>query len=107
MSKKPWTEVIIDTRDYTVYRDDKSTVEGHLIFAPRKETWQNMVKCWEAVYKWGYDWIEREYCDGFDVKQTIGNINEEEIYPHVHLIPVRKNLLPLDKNLNNLYNTNT
>ena len=86
----PWQDIVIETRDYIVFRDKYPVTEGHLLFVPRKTEWQSLVKCWEAAYKWGYDWVEREYCDSFNIGQNCGKEAGQSIdYPHVHLIPRR------------------
>jgi diadenosine tetraphosphate (Ap4A) HIT family hydrolase len=68
----PWTDILIDSKDFTVYKDGYPVTEGHLLFVPKVEDWHHMVKCWEAAYKWGYDWVERGYCDAFNVGQNVG-----------------------------------
>ena len=90
MADIPWTDVVVETKDYTVYRDGFPVTEGHLLFVPREETWHNIVKCWEAAYRWGYDWTERGYCDAFNLGQNIGEAAGQTVmYPHIHLIPRR------------------
>ena len=54
-------------------------------------SWQHLTKCFEAAYKWGYDWVERGYCDSFNIGQNVGaEAGQTVMYPHVHLIPRRK-----------------
>ena len=38
----------------------------------RRKTGKVLTKCFEAPYKWGYDWIERGYCDAFNIGQNVG-----------------------------------
>jgi diadenosine tetraphosphate (Ap4A) HIT family hydrolase len=91
VSTKPWTEVLVDTKDFTVYKDDFPVTEGHVLFVPKVEDWQHLVKCWEAAYKWGYDWTERGYCEAFNIGQNVGEAAGQTVeYAHVHLIPRRK-----------------
>jgi diadenosine tetraphosphate (Ap4A) HIT family hydrolase len=91
MNTKPWTEVLVDTKDFTVYKDDFPVTEGHVLFVPKVEDWQHLVKCWEAAYKWGYDWTERGYCEAFNIGQNVGEAAGQTVeYAHVHLIPRRK-----------------
>ena len=86
---KPWTDVLIDTKDFTVYKDGYPVTEGHVLFVPREENWKSMTKCFEAAYKWGYDWVERGYCDAFNIGQNVGESAGQTVnYPHVHLIPI-------------------
>lgn len=87
----PWTDVLVETRDYFVYRDAYPVTEGHVLFVPRQEDWQNVIKCWEAAYKWGIDWRDREYCDAFNIGMNVGEEAGQTVtYPHVHLIPRRE-----------------
>ena len=37
---KPWTDVLIETKDYTVYKDGFPVTEGHVLFVPREENWK-------------------------------------------------------------------
>ena len=87
---KPWTDVLIDTKDFTVYKDGYPVTEGHILFVPKEQTWQDLSKCFEAAYKWGYDWVDRGYCDAFNIGQNCGEAAGQTVnYPHVHLIPRR------------------
>ena len=87
----PWTDILIDTRNYTVYKDGFPVTEGHVLFVPKNEDWKNLTECFEAAYKWGYDWIKRGYCDAFNIGQNVGEAAGQTVmYPHVHLIPRRK-----------------
>ena len=40
----PWTDVVMDTRDYTVYQDGYPVTEGHILFVPKTETWEHLEK---------------------------------------------------------------
>ena len=86
----PWTDILIDSREFTVFRDGYPVTDGHVLFVPKEENWQSLVKCFEAAYKWGYDWVERGYCDAFNIGQNVGKEAGQSVdYPHVHLIPRR------------------
>ena len=67
----PWTDILIDTRNYTVYKDGFPVTEGHVLFVPKNDDWKYVVgtrgiqeelgiyenvewKCVnECQYKWG------------------------------------------------------
>jgi histidine triad (HIT) family protein len=84
---KPWTDVLIETKDYTVYKDGFPVTEGHVLFVPREENWKGLTKCMEAAYKWGHDWMTRGYCDAFNIGQNVGEAAGQTVmYPHIHLI---------------------
>ena len=51
----PWTDVVVKSKDFTVFRDKYPVTEGHILFVPKEESWQSLTKCFEAAYKWGYD----------------------------------------------------
>ena len=87
----PWKEILVDTKHFTVYKDGFPVTEGHVLFVPKKEHWSDLTKCFEAAYKWGYDWVERGDCDAFNIGQNVGvEAGQTVMYAHVHLIPRRK-----------------
>ena len=86
----PWHEALVVTRDYSVFRDAYPVTEGHVLFVPQKEDWQHVTKCWEAAYRWGIDWVDRGYCEAFNMGMNVGEAAGQTIkYPHIHLIPRR------------------
>jgi diadenosine tetraphosphate (Ap4A) HIT family hydrolase len=90
-SEIPWREVLVNTKDFVVFKDGYPVTEGHILFVPREENWQSLTKCMEAAYKWGYDWVERGYCDAFNIGQNVGEAAGQTVmWPHIHLIPRRK-----------------
>ena len=54
----PWTEVVIDTRDFVVFKDGYPVTEGHLLFVPKVQDWDHLAKCYKAAYAWGYDAVQ-------------------------------------------------
>ena len=91
----PWQQEVIKTRDYTVYQDAYPVTPGHILFVPAQEDWQHVIKCWEAAYRWGTDWVDRGYCDAFNVGQNVGTAAGQTVmYPHIHLIPRRRGDMP-------------
>ena len=87
----PWTDIVIETRDYIVYKDGFPVTEGHVLFVPKSEDWEHLSKCYKAAYAWGYDWVQSGYCDAYNIGQNCGKDAGQTVdYPHVHLIPRRK-----------------
>ena len=87
----PWKDIVIDTRDYTVFKDGFPVTEGHVLFVPKVEDWEHLSKCYKAAYAWGYDWVQKGYCDSYNIGQNIGaEAGQTVMWPHVHLIPRRK-----------------
>ena len=58
--KTPWTELVIETKLYTVYKDGYPVTEGHLLFVPKIETWECLAYCYKAAYGWGYDLVRNK-----------------------------------------------
>ena len=89
-SQVPWKDVLVDTREFTVFKDKYPVTEGHVLFVPKVEDWEHLTACFTAAYKWRYDWVERGYCDAFNIGQNVGKeAGQTVMYPHVHLIPRR------------------
>ena len=89
-SEVPWKDVLIDTKEFTVFKDKYPVTEGHVLFVPKVEDWEHLTACFTAAYKWGYDWVDRGYCDAFNIGQNVGKeAGQTVMYPHVHLIPRR------------------
>lgn len=83
-------DLIVATKKYNVYSVNKPLVDGHIVFVPKKETWQSLCHCFEAAYKWGYDWVEKDYCKSFHVIQNVGEIAGNSNGNLVYLIPRQK-----------------
>ena len=86
----PWTNVLVDTKEFTVYKDGYPVTEGHILFVPKVQDWEHLTACMKAAYQWGYDWTQRGYCDAFNIGQSVGTAAGQTVeYPHIHLIPRR------------------
>jgi diadenosine tetraphosphate (Ap4A) HIT family hydrolase len=89
--RAPWTEIEYRTRDFWVFRDAYAVTEGHLLFVPTQEKFDNIMECYRAAYKFGYDGVASEKWDGFNVGQNCGEAAGQTVmYPHIHMIPRRK-----------------
>lgn len=87
----PWTDVVVETKEYTVFKDGFPVTDGHLLFVPKEESWTHLEKCYKAAYNWGYGWVSQGYCDAYNIGQNVGvEAGQTVDYPHVHLIPRRK-----------------
>ena len=85
------SEPFVDTKDFVVYKDKYPVTEGHLLFVPKEEDWEHLAKCYKAAYQWGYDWVQKGYCDAYNIGQNVGaEAGQSIMYAHVHLIPRRK-----------------
>ena len=48
--KTPWTEIVIETKHYTVYKDGFPVTDGHLLFVPKEETWECLAYCYKFPF---------------------------------------------------------
>jgi diadenosine tetraphosphate (Ap4A) HIT family hydrolase len=89
--RAPWKEIEYRTKNYWVFKDAYPVSEGHLLFVPTEKKLENLVSCFQAAYKFGYDGMVQEKWHGFNVGQNCGEAAGQTVsYPHVHLIPRRK-----------------
>jgi diadenosine tetraphosphate (Ap4A) HIT family hydrolase len=91
----PWTEIEYRTKTFWVFKDAYPVTKGHLLFVPTYKNSENLYDCFKAAYKFGYDGVEAEKWDGFNVGQNVGEAAGQTVmYPHVHMIPRRKGDMP-------------
>lgn len=91
----PWSEIEYRTKTFWVFKDAYPVTEGHLLFVPTYKKSENLYECFKAAYKFGYDGVEAEKWDGFNVGQNVGeSAGQTVMYPHVHMIPRRKGDMP-------------
>ena len=88
----PWRNIEYRTKHYWAFADGFPTTKGHLLFVPTEETSENLWKCYEAAYQFGFNGIQSEQWEAFSVKQDVGKTAGQTVaYPHVHMIPAYKN----------------
>jgi diadenosine tetraphosphate (Ap4A) HIT family hydrolase len=86
----PWTSIEYRTKDYWVFKDAYPVTEGHLLFVPTYERFDNIVECFRGAYKFGFEGVEFERWDAFNVGQNCGKVAGQTVmYPHIHMIPRR------------------
>jgi len=86
----PWTEIEYRTKTFWVFKDAYPVTEGHLLFVPTYKKSENLYECFKAAYKFGYDGVEAEKWEGFNIGQNVGQVAGQTVmYPHVHMIPRR------------------
>lgn len=84
----PWREIEYRTKHYWVFKDIFPTTRGHLLFVPTEENAEYLWKCYQAAYKFGFDGIQTEKWDAFNIVQDVGKAAGQDVmYPHVRMIP--------------------
>jgi diadenosine tetraphosphate (Ap4A) HIT family hydrolase len=87
----PWREIEYRTKDFWVFRDAYPVTSGHLLFVPTQERFENVVECYRAAYKFGYEGVQSEKWQAFNIGQNCGEAAGQTVmYPHVHMIPRRQ-----------------
>ena len=66
------SDIIVRTRKYDAYSVTNAMTEGQIVFVPKNAKWQDLRDCFEAAYKWGYDWVDKGYCQSFHILQNVG-----------------------------------
>ena len=87
--RAPWTEVEIDTKEFVVYTDIYPVTEGHTLVVPKRNTEENILKCFNFALTMGNDNIrsENNNITGYNVGINMGkSAGQTCMYPHVHLI---------------------
>lgn len=88
--RAPWTSIEFRTKDYWVFKDAYPVTEGHLLFVPTYERFSNIVECFRGAYKFGFEGVEFERWDAFNIGQNCGEVAGQTVmYPHIHMIPRR------------------
>ena len=86
----PWKEIEHRTKHFWIFRDGFPVSEGHLLFVPTYQNSECLQACFSAAYKWGYDGVELDRWQGFNIGQNVGvTAGQTVMYPHVHMIPRR------------------
>ena len=87
--RAPWTDVEVDTRDFTVFRDKYPVTKGHILVVPKQATQENILKCFNFAITMGYDNVTSDKTDitGYNIGLNTGkSAGQTVMYPHVHLI---------------------
>ena len=88
----PWLESkpLLEHPKYYVFEDKYPVTKGHLLFVPKEDTELHIRECFLAAYEYGLDLFKKEYCDGFNVGQNVGEADGQTVmWPHIHMIPRR------------------
>ena len=86
--RAPWTNVMLDTRDFVVYEDIYPVTEGHTLVVPKEATQDEILKCFKFALAMGQQNVEADNnVDGYNIGINMGvSAGQTCMYPHVHLI---------------------
>jgi len=87
--RAPWTNVMLDTRDFVVYEDIYPVTDGHTLVVPKTNTQDEVLKCFKFALAMGNDNVASPNTNitGFNIGLNTGtSAGQTCMYPHVHLI---------------------
>ena len=87
--RAPWSNVMLDTRDFVVYEDIFPVTKGHTLVVPKTNNQDEVLKCFKFAMAMGVQNVESEDTDitGFNIGLNMGiSAGQTCMYPHVHLI---------------------
>jgi len=86
--RAPWSNVVLNTRDFVIYSDLYPVTEGHLLFVPKTSTEKDLMCCFRMANEMGSQNVESENdITGFNIGMNAGtSAGQTCMYPHVHLI---------------------
>lgn len=86
--RAPWSDAVIITKEFIIYRDLYPVTEGHLLFVPRIASEKNLIACFRMANEMGVQNIEADNnITGFNIGMNVGaSAGQTCMYPHVHLI---------------------
>ena len=48
-SEVPWKDILVDTKQFTVFKDKYPVTEGHVLFVPKVEDWEHLTECFKSA----------------------------------------------------------
>jgi diadenosine tetraphosphate (Ap4A) HIT family hydrolase len=87
----PWKEIEYRTKTFWIFRDSTAPCEGYLCFVPTYRTMDCLVDAYKAAYKWGFNGVQDQKWEGFNIMQSVGTeAGQYAEYPFIHMIPRRR-----------------
>ena len=87
--RAPWTDVVLNTKDFVVYNDGYPVTPGHMLVVPKTADRHTLTKCFNYAVETGNMTTSNEHNDitGYNVGINMGaSAGQTCMYPHVHLI---------------------
>jgi diadenosine tetraphosphate (Ap4A) HIT family hydrolase len=96
---KAYQNIVHEDENVIVYKDGFPVTEGHLLFVPKRKTRRmDITICFEYAWEWGVKGIMDYKWEAFNVGINNGvAAGQTVMWPHVHLIPRRKDDTPNPK----------
>jgi hypothetical protein len=86
--RAPWKEIEYRCKDFWIFRDQTAPSENYLCFVPTFERMDCLLACYKAAYQWGYNGVQDEKWQGFNIIQSVGDsAGQKNYYPHIHMLP--------------------
>lgn len=87
-NRAPWTDVIVNTKDFIVYKDKFPVTQGHTLVVPKINNVDELLKCFRYAVSMGNENVEADNnITGYNVGINVGtSAGQTCMYPHVHLI---------------------
>jgi diadenosine tetraphosphate (Ap4A) HIT family hydrolase len=87
----PWDDIYGEENGCMIYQDRYPVTPGHLLFVPKINDRSGIAAAFALAYRYG-EWMRiRGDCDAFNIGMNCGaEAGQTVIYPHIHLIPRRK-----------------
>jgi len=84
----PWKDVVVDTDEFTIFKDGVPVTEGHELIVPKKNTHRVIAICLQTAHTRGLDVVRRTSATGYNIGMNNGeSAGQTVMWPHVHLIP--------------------
>lgn len=85
----PWKDVVVETKNFVVFRDGYPVSPGHELLVPRDPTdMKHIEDCIVTAYKRGHEAVRTTDATGYNVGVNVGESAGQTVpYPHVHMIP--------------------
>ena len=92
---------IFENNFTAVFNDKYPSVEGHMLFVPKKNSADYIGESYKLAYSWGDEWIQEGKINGFNAGQNMGKCAGQTVmWPHIHFIPRHDGDSDLKKQLN-------
>jgi len=84
----PWKDVVIDTKEFTIFNDGVPVTPGHELIVPKENSFRVISICMRTAYTRGAEVVRTTDATGYNIGVNCGlSAGQTVMWPHVHLIP--------------------